>query len=45
MCLFLFFLGVGGGIWYKQCIHSYVNAKMTAVETVPGVRGEWMKEK
>jgi hypothetical protein len=31
--------GIGGLIWCKQCIHTYVNAKMAPVETVPGIRG------
>jgi hypothetical protein len=31
--------GVGGGIWCKQCIHMYLNAKMIPVETAPGIRG------
>jgi hypothetical protein len=30
--------GVGGWIWYKKCVHMYVNAKMILVETVPGIR-------
>jgi hypothetical protein len=30
--------GVGGWIWCKQCIHTYANAKMIPLETIPGVR-------
>jgi hypothetical protein len=36
--------GVGGGIWCKYCVHRYVNAKMTPVETVPRMGGRGMKE-
>jgi hypothetical protein len=25
--------------FYKKCVHMYVNAKMTLVETVPGIGG------
>jgi hypothetical protein len=26
-------------MWYKKCIHVYVNAKAILVETIPGMRG------
>jgi hypothetical protein len=29
--------GEGGWIWYKYCIHMYVNGKMKSVETIPGM--------
>jgi hypothetical protein len=28
----------------QKCVHMYVNAKMISVETVPGIRGEGIKE-
>jgi hypothetical protein len=31
--------GVGRWIWSKQCMHMYVNTKMTPVATVLGIRG------
>jgi hypothetical protein len=35
---------VGRRIWYKKCIHMYVNAKMIPVQTIPGIRGGRTKE-
>jgi hypothetical protein len=35
---------VGRRIWYKKCIHMYVNAKMIPVQTIPGIKGGSMKE-
>jgi hypothetical protein len=29
--------GMGGWIWYKYCVHMYVNGKMIPVETIPGM--------
>jgi hypothetical protein len=39
-------VGKGGGrwIWYKYCIHRYVNEKMIPVETIPEMRGVGIKE-
>jgi hypothetical protein len=36
-------------IWYKYCVHTYVNGKMLPVETIPGMeewrdKGEWWME-
>jgi hypothetical protein len=31
--------GIGGWIWYKYCIHMYVNRKLRPVETIPGMGG------
>jgi hypothetical protein len=31
--------GVGGWIWYKYCVHMYVNGKMRLIETIPGMKG------
>jgi hypothetical protein len=28
---------VGGWIWCEYCVYRYVNAKMTPVETIPGM--------
>jgi hypothetical protein len=28
---------IGGWIWYKKCVHMYVNAKMIPVETTSGM--------
>jgi hypothetical protein len=36
--------GVGGWIWYKYCVHMYVNIKRKSVETILGMgegKGEW----
>jgi hypothetical protein len=30
---------VGGWIQCKKCVHMYLNTKMIAVETVPGILG------
>jgi hypothetical protein len=27
----------GGQIWYKNCMHMYVNGKMVSVEIMPGM--------
>jgi hypothetical protein len=32
-------------IWCKQCIHKFVHVKMTAVETVLGIRGGRVEER
>jgi hypothetical protein len=29
--------GVGQSIWYKYCVHMYVNGKIRPVETIPGM--------
>jgi hypothetical protein len=39
---------VGESIWYKYCVHRYVNGKMIPVEKAPGVgvgrdEGEWWR--
>jgi transcription initiation factor IIF auxiliary subunit len=34
---------VGGGTWYKYCVHMYVNGKMRSVETIPGMVGLGVK--
>jgi hypothetical protein len=26
-------------MWYKYCVHMYVNGKMRSVEIIPGMRG------
>jgi hypothetical protein len=36
--------GLGGRIWCKKYIHMYVNVKKILVESVPGIRGEGMKD-
>jgi hypothetical protein len=37
-----FILKAKGNTLVKElCVHMYVNAKMIAVETTPGIRGEW----
>jgi hypothetical protein len=28
---------VGGWIWYKYCVHMYLNEKMRPIETIPGM--------
>jgi hypothetical protein len=33
------------GIWSKKCVHTYVNAKMIPVETIPGIGGRWIKKR
>jgi hypothetical protein len=30
---------IGKSIWYKHCVHMYVNVKMIPVETIPGMGG------
>jgi hypothetical protein len=29
--------GVAGWIWYKYCVHIYVNGKMIPFESIPGM--------
>jgi hypothetical protein len=36
--------GIGGWIWYKYCVHMYVNWKMRLVETVPRIGEGGIKE-
>jgi hypothetical protein len=36
--------GVGGWIWFKKCVHMYINAKMIAFETILGMGVEGIKE-
>jgi hypothetical protein len=35
---------LGGWIWCKFCVHTYVNAKMIPVETIPGMGERGIKE-
>jgi hypothetical protein len=36
--------GVGGWIWFKKYVHTYVNTKSLLIETTPGIGGGGIKE-